>query len=84
MSQGDPVDGSESGVRLDDPDRLAALRRSGLLDSPPEEAFDRATRLATRLLGTPVSLVSIVDRDRQFFKSRSGSPSPGPAVVRPR
>lgn len=59
-----------------DPERLAALRRTGLLDSPPEEAFDRATRLATRALGTPVSLVSLVDGERQFFKSQQGLPTP--------
>ena len=40
-----------------------------LLDSPPEEAFDRLTRLATTVLRVPVALVSLVDGDRQFFKS---------------
>lgn len=64
------------GQELDDPHRLIALEESGLLDSDREEAFDRATRLATRLLGTPVSLVSVVDRDRQFFKSEVGLPEP--------
>lgn len=47
-----------------------------LLDSPPEEAFDRWTRLASRLLDAPVSLVSIVDSDRQFFKSMTGLSEP--------
>jgi GAF domain-containing protein len=56
--------------------RLAALGRTGLLDSPPEEPFDRLTRMATRLLKTPVALVSLVDRDRQFFKSAIGLPEP--------
>ena len=56
--------------------RLAVLERSGLLDSPPEEAFDRLTRLAMRLLRTPVALVSLVDRERQFFKSASGIAEP--------
>ena len=59
--------------------RLAVLERSGLLDSPPEEAFDRLTRLAMRLLRTPVALVSLVDRERQFFKSASGIAEPSPA-----
>jgi formate hydrogenlyase transcriptional activator len=43
-----------------------------MLDSAPEEAFDRLTRLATQLLDVPVALVSLVDSDRQFFKSQSG------------
>lgn len=55
-----------------DPDRLAELRDTGLLDSEPEEVFDRITRLAERLLDVPVVLVSLVDRDRQFFKSQVG------------
>jgi signal transduction histidine kinase len=61
---------------LGDHERKAALLRSGLLDSPVEEAFDRATRLASRVIGAPVSLVSIVDGDRQFFKSQVGLPEP--------
>ncbi|HEX2191119.1 MAG TPA: PAS domain S-box protein [Longimicrobiaceae bacterium] len=55
-------------------DRLAALRRTGLLDTPPEEAFDRLTRLAAVILEAPVALVSLVERDRQFFKSAVGFP----------
>jgi hypothetical protein len=58
------------------PERLAAVRRVGLLDTPPEEAFDRLTRLARRLLDAPVALVSLVDEDRQFFKSALGLPAP--------
>ena len=61
---------------LEDPERLAALRRSALLDTPAEVAFDRLTRLATAILGVPVSLVSLVDGDRQFFKSAIGLPEP--------
>lgn len=59
-----------------DTDRLAAVARSGLLDSPAEASFDRATRLATRLLGVPVSMVSIITPERQFFKSELGLPDP--------
>ena len=47
-----------------------------LLDSPPEEAFDRLTRLASRLLGAPVALVTLVGDDRAFFKSAIGLPEP--------
>lgn len=61
---------------LNDPDRLAALRASGLLDSPPELAFDSLTKLATTALRVPVALVSLVDADRQFFKSQQGLPEP--------
>jgi signal transduction histidine kinase len=57
---------------LADPDRLAELRATGLMDSPPEEPFDRITRLAERLLDVPVALITLVDRDRQFFKSHVG------------
>ena len=53
--------------------RLAALRKLALLDSEPEERFDRLTRLAAGLLQAPVSLVSLVDHDRQWFKSRVGT-----------
>src|SRR3954454_8796989 len=59
-----------------DPARLAALRAPALLDSQPEEAFDRLTRLATRALGVPVALVSLVGPDRQFFKSQTGLAEP--------
>src|SRR4249920_1063113 len=56
--------------------RLKALRRTSLLDTPPEEVFDRLTRLATTLLHVPVALVSLVDGNRQFFKSSVGLPDP--------
>ncbi|HEY8258208.1 MAG TPA: PAS domain-containing protein [Gemmatimonadales bacterium] len=59
-----------------EPERLAAVRRTALLDTPPEEAFDRLTRLASRLLGTPVALISLIEEDRQFFKSATGLPEP--------
>lgn len=57
---------------LTDPVRLAELRDSDLLDSEPEENFDRITKLAERLLDVPVALVSLVDSDRQYFKSQVG------------
>ncbi len=56
--------------------RLAALRRTSLLDTPPEEAFDRLTRLATTVLRVPAALVTLVEGDRQFFKSAIGLPEP--------
>lgn len=63
-------------ARLTDPERLAALHRTTLLDGPAEESFDRLTRLAARLLHAPVALVSLVDADRQYFKSCIGLPEP--------
>lgn len=56
--------------------RLSALQRLGLLDTPPEAAFDRLTRVACRVLKTPIGLVSLVDQNRQFFKSCVGLPEP--------
>lgn len=52
--------------------RLAALHDLDLLDSGPDEAIDRFTRLATELLGVPVALVSLVDSERQYFVSQRG------------
>ena len=52
--------------------RLHELSRYEILDTLPEEAFDRLTRLAANMLGTPIALVSLVDETRQWFKSRVG------------
>ena len=61
-------------MELDNTQRLAALRATGLLDSPEEERFDRITRLARRMLNAPMALLTIIDDTRQFFKSQSGLP----------
>ena len=58
---------------LRDRARLQALARSELMDSEPEEVFDRLTRLATKLLGAPVATMTLVDDTRQFFKSSMGT-----------
>ncbi|MFO7541701.1 MAG: PAS domain S-box protein [Thiobacillus sp.] len=52
--------------------RLQALRERGILDTQPEERFDRLTRLARKMFGTQIALVSLVDAERQWFKSRQG------------
>ncbi|MBL8380316.1 MAG: PAS domain-containing protein [Burkholderiales bacterium] len=52
--------------------RLAALDGMSVLDTDPESAYDDLTRLAATICGTPIALVSLVDRDRQWFKSRHG------------
>ena len=57
---------------LNEADRLDALHRTHLLDTPPEEAFDDLTRLAARLCGVPIACVSLVDSQRQWFKSVTG------------
>lgn len=56
----------------DEARRLAALHRSGLLATPDEQCFDIITALAARLLGAPVSLISLLDADRQWIKSSHG------------
>ncbi len=56
----------------DEEARLATLRALGLLDTPPEERFDRITRVAAALAGVPIAYVSLVDESRQWFKSCRG------------
>ncbi|MGO1462802.1 MAG: GAF domain-containing protein [Oleiphilaceae bacterium] len=52
--------------------RLAALNRLGLLDTPPEERFDRLTRIARQHYQVRTALFTVLDHDRQWFKSRQG------------
>ena len=58
------------------PPRMAELKETKLLDSPVEPRFDMLTKLAAKLLGTPTALLTLVDRDRQFFKSHTGLKEP--------
>ena len=60
-----------------DPQRLAAVYATGLLDTPPEEAFDRLARLARTVLGTPMAFVTLVDDERSYWKSCIGVPEGG-------
>ena len=63
---------SSSPIWANEDARIAAVRRYEILDSPRDGAFDRITELAARLFKVPISIVSIVDEDRIWFKSRHG------------
>ncbi len=53
-------------------ERLHALKTLRILDTSQEECFDRVTRVAKRMFGVSISLVSLIDKDRQWFKSNQG------------
>ncbi|MDQ6926111.1 MAG: GAF domain-containing protein [Candidatus Eremiobacteraeota bacterium] len=55
-----------------EPARLGAVRRYDILDTPPDGAFDRVTALAAKIFDVPIALVTIVDHERIWFKSRHG------------
>lgn len=61
---------------LTDPERLKALRATGLLNPDPKPTLQRLTRVASRFTGAPVSLVSLVDKDRQLFAASVGLDEP--------
>jgi ribonuclease BN (tRNA processing enzyme) len=56
----------------DEDRRLAATRALGLVDTPPEERFDRITRIAAALFDVPIALIALMERDREWFKSSWG------------
>ena len=81
--EGTPTDGParrkallDAASAVNDSKRLEALHATGLLDSDISPSFDRLARLAAHVLHAPVALVSLVDSDRQFFKSCLGLPEP--------
>ncbi len=59
-------------IPLDEEARLESLRELWLLDSEPEERFDRITRMAQRVFGVPIAVFSLVDSERVWFKSKVG------------
>lgn len=67
---------SDDAEPLGDPARLAALRRRALPHTSNDEAFDRLARLASRALGAPIALVTLVEPDRQVFAGFVGLPEP--------
>jgi hypothetical protein len=66
----------DAAAAVRDPQRLAALHGTNLLDSGASPEFDRLAGLASKVLDAPVALVSLVDEDRQYFKSCLGLPEP--------
>lgn len=63
---------SDGSIAIDEEARLAALAELELLDTLPEPEFDHLVELAARISGAPIALLSLVDRDRQWFKARVG------------
>ncbi|MBT8115743.1 MAG: GAF domain-containing protein [Arenicella sp.] len=61
---------------IEDPERMSVLEETSLLDAEPTSEFDRITELAAKVLGVPVALVSLVDKDRQYFLSHHGLVEP--------
>jgi diguanylate cyclase (GGDEF)-like protein len=59
-------------IPIDEAQRIRSLMALAILGTMPEDRFDRITRLACRAFGVPIALVSLIDRDRQWFKSRQG------------
>jgi two-component system NtrC family sensor kinase len=59
-------------VQVSDATRVAVLEKYAILDTEPEQAFDDLTLLASYVCKTPIALISLVDEDRQWFKSKVG------------
>ncbi|WP_237725102.1 putative bifunctional diguanylate cyclase/phosphodiesterase [Deinococcus alpinitundrae] len=75
----DPIEPKDVDLAHEEELRLAALRRYGILDTPPEAQFDHLVELAVRVFDMPMSQITLVDEDRQWFKANYGlATSEGP------
>ena len=78
----------EAPIPANDADRLAALYSLHILDTTPEERFDRLTRIATKLFNVPIAYISLIDANRQWYKSSCGLSTTGSGpedlLLRPR
>ena len=59
-------------IPANEPQRMAAVKRYDILDTPADGSFDRVTAIAARRFNVPISIISIVDNDRIWFKSHHG------------
>jgi hypothetical protein len=71
-------DASAEGGWAGEPDRLAAVHATQLLDASAEESFDRLTRIAQRLTGAPPAFMTVVDDARSYWLSSQGLAEGGP------
>jgi GAF domain-containing protein len=67
-----PIDMQEPALPANEDERLQALRQLLILDTPPEERFDRIVAFAAQEFDMPIALISLVDAQRQWFKARVG------------
>lgn len=73
---------SQKTISRNDAERVAALQKYAILDTEPEQAFDDLTLIASAICKTPIALISLVDEDRQWFKSKIGmKPSETPRDI---
>jgi diguanylate cyclase len=73
ISDGPSAGAVRAALPANEAERLAALEEMEILDTAPEEAFDDIVEIAAAVLGVPIALLSLVDRDRQWFKARHGA-----------
>ena len=62
----------KAGIPKDENERLADLRALHLLDTPPEERFDRIVQLAASIFGVSIAYIALIDEKRQWFKAKCG------------